>query len=539
MHLTRWIRLGCLLLFATLAARAQETPSVDQLQRQLRELKESFERVQQQQRAQIDALQKQIEALQRPASASAPGTNATSASARELEAELARELGGGSPTNAAAGAPPTTAAAAAAPGWKPSDPIRVGGGKAYADLGLVATFAAGGTTASDVAALQPGGHDPNQRGFTVQGVELSLSGAVDPYFRAAANILYSLDADGESFLEVEEAWMETSALPGNLQVRGGQMFTEFGRLNGQHPHAWAFVDSPLVNARFLGADGLRNPGARISWLAPLQFYSELFLGVQDSHGETAASFRADGALDQAPPGAPPFGYRRAANDRGIAGAGDLLFSPRWANSFDLTEAQTLLAGVSGAFGPNASGGEGDTRSELFGVDVTWKWRSPRHHGGFPFVAVQAEAMLRRYELGAFDWSGVGPDESRVLEADGVTPAALAPETLTDYGTYAQVVWGFRPGWVAGLRGDYVWGDAAEYEQRGLTWAEVGGAAVPLGRDLNRGERWRLSPNLTWYPSEFSKLRLQYNYDDRLDLGVDHSVWLQFEFLLGAHAAHKF
>ena len=59
------------------------------------------------------------------------------------------------------------------------------------------------------------------------------------------------------------------------------------------------------------------------------------------------------------------------------------------------------------------------------------------------------------------------------------------------------------------------------------------------RDQLRRERWRLSPNLTWYPSEFSKIRLQYNYDNRADLGVDHSVWLQFEFLLGAHAAHKF
>jgi hypothetical protein len=61
----------------------------------------------------------------------------------------------------------------------------------------------------------------------------------------------------------------------------------------------------------------------------------------------------------------------------------------------------------------------------------------------------------------------------------------------------------------------------------------------LGRDPLRNQRWRISPNLTWYPSEFSKLRLQYNYDDRRGAGVDHSVWLQFELLLGAHAAHKF
>ena len=97
----------------------------------------------------------------------------------------------------------------------------------------------------------------------------------------------------------------------------------------------------------------------------------------------------------------------------------------------------------------------------------------------------------------------------------------------DWGFYSQVLWGFKPGWVAGLRGDFVAPTkTAIYE-------------TILGRDLDRATRWRISPNLTWYPSEFSKIRLQYNYDDRDGVGVDHSIWLQFEFLLGAHAAHKF
>ena len=61
----------------------------------------------------------------------------------------------------------------------------------------------------------------------------------------------------------------------------------------------------------------------------------------------------------------------------------------------------------------------------------------------------------------------------------------------------------------------------------------------FGVDPQRDTRWRLSPNLTWYPSEFSKIRLQYNYDDRKNIGVDHSIWLQFEFLLGSHGSHKF
>jgi hypothetical protein len=45
--------------------------------------------------------------------------------------------------------------------------------------------------------------------------------------------------------------------------------------------------------------------------------------------------------------------------------------------------------------------------------------------------------------------------------------------------------------------------------------------------------------LTFYPSEFSKIRLQYNYDRGEFFGTEHSIWLQLEFLLGAHGAHKF
>ena len=212
---------------------------------------------------------------------------------------------------------------------------------------------------------------------------------------------------------------------------------------------------------------------------------------------------------------------------------DLLFSPRLAVSFDVTPDQVLLAGSSAGFGPNSRGGPdaGNTRTEIYGIDLTWKWKSPRHHGGFPFVQWQTEGMWRRYDAGAFDWAGE-PDP--VIDATTGAPADLTGETLDDYGLYTQLLYGFRKGWVAGMRLDYAASRPGEYESRDLLYdGEL------LGPDPDRSERWRLAPNLTWYPSEFSKIRLQYNYDDREDLGVDHSVWLQFEFILGAHAAHKF
>jgi ABC-type Zn uptake system ZnuABC Zn-binding protein ZnuA len=214
---------------------------------------------------------------------------------------------------------------------------------------------------------------------------------------------------------------------------------------------------------------------------------------------------------------------------------DLLFSPRASASFDLSDSQILLVGASAAFGPNASGepDAGNTTTQIYGLDLTWKWKPLRHHGGFPFLSWQTEAILRHYDAGAFDWDEDGSgtlDPGEVEDLNTGLPAVLPGETLTDYGFYTQWLYGFRKGWVAGLRLDYLDSERADYERRALA---LDGEA--LGRDPLRSERWRMSPNLTYYPSEFSKLRLQYNVDHRSDAGTDHSVWLQFEFLIGAQA----
>lgn len=492
---------------------AQDAGEVQSLKKQLQQMQENFERSRREQKAQIDALTQKLDALSKaPPVVAAP-------------AEPVATLG------QAQSEPPKKF-------WSPTDPIRISKGNAYADFGLVGTFAAGSSTASDIeGGTQLGGHDPNQRGFTVQGAELNVQGAVDPYFRGNANILFSIDSGGESFMELEEAWLETTSLPWGLSLRGGQILSDFGRVNTQHPHSWAFVDSPLVNARLLGPDGLRNPGVRVGWLMPLPFFSELTFGIQNSQGETASSFRSGGHSHGGEEEGVPLGFRHPDNDRGVKGIGDLLFTPRLATSFDLTDNQTILMGASAAFGPNSSGSSGDTATQIYGVDAYWKWKPSNAEAGFPFVSWQTEAMLRRYQLGAFDWDENGNgalDDGEVLDPNTGLPAVLGRETVTDWGFYSQVLYGFRKGWVAGLRLDYVNGNRADYERLGLT---LDGES--LGRDLERNERWRISPNLTWYPTEFTKIRLQYNYDDRRDIGQDHSVWLQFEFLLGAHSAHKF
>src|SRR3989337_717187 len=375
--------------------------------------------------------------------------------------------------------------------WSPAQPLTVWSmGKTYMNISFDGLFSAAGSTAEDLEKLETGGHDPNQRGFTVQNLETVFEGAIDPYFKGQANIIFQIDKDGESFLEVEEAYLTSMSLPLNLQAKAGTFFTEFGRLNQFDLHAWDFADQPLVNGRFLGPDGMRNPGVRISWLAPTDNYTELFFTVQDSEGETAYSFRNGDGL-----------FGREAVETDVRNIEDLLYVPHIATSFDLTDEQTILLGASAAFGPNSTGMDENTL--IYGLDMFWKWKSKYAAGGFPFVTWQTEVMGRRFEAG-----------------EDIN-AGLPDEVMNNWGTYSQVMWGFKKRWLAGLRGDYV--DGEKYTEDPLSY-----------------ERWRLSPNLTFYPSEFSKIRLQYNYDDILENdSTEHSVFVQFEFLLGSHGAHKF
>lgn len=360
-------------------------------------------------------------------------------------------------------------------------------------MGLSNLFAFGVASEADdtVQELQGGGHDPNRNGFTVQNVELTLSGAVDPYWNGQANIIMLIDAGGETVVELEEAFALSRGLPGGVQIKTGQYFTEFGRHNPQHPHTWAFVDQPLMLTRAFGPDGLRSQGARLSWLMPAPWFSELTLGAQNASGETAVSFLS--APDEEV-GGHVLLERRGRN------ASDLLYALRWLNGFDAGETISVNLGLSGLAGPNATGN--DTSTRIYGADAYLKWTPVQTQRGFPFVAWQAEIVRRHYEAG--------------------DTGTLDREVLKDWGGYTQLQWGFQPGWIAGLR---------------LERADGNGDNAT---DALRDARTRVALNMTWYPSEYSKLRLQFNRDDaeHLDKQVN-ALWLQMEYNLGSHAAHTF
>lgn len=367
---------------------------------------------------------------------------------------------------------------------------------AYMDIALNVLVAAGGSSAPDEvsAGLQGGHHDPHGRGFTLQNTELVLSGAVDPYFKGAANIAMNTDEDGETVVELEEVWAQTTSLPYGLQVKAGKSFLEFGRQNPQHPHQWEFVDQPVVLTRMFGDDGLNGTGARVSWLAPTGFPLEILGGLYEASGNSMASFA--GPAEDGPPAGEQV-------ERDVRTLGDMVALGRVAASADLTDEMPLLAGVSAATGP--SGASTSDRTSIWGADVTLKWKPLANDHGFPFVSFTAEVLRRHFGFDSF------VDDTGTFVPGG---------ELRDTGGYAQAVWGFQRDWTAGVR----------YDRANGTDDDVFG--------LDDRHRWSVA--LTWYASEFSKIRLQLERDDSAALEKRvTSVWVQFEFNLGAHAAHRF
>jgi hypothetical protein len=369
----------------------------------------------------------------------------------------------------------------------------------------------------NIELLQAGGHDPARRGFNLTNLELSLLGAVDPYLDAEVHLIYFLDPEGESQFELEEAFVTSRMLPFGLEEQGfqvefGQSFTEFGRINPTHPHAWDWQDQPIILTRLFGPDGMRGVGTRVGWLLPVPWFSELHAGVQNAQGETTRSFlSSDEAFEETPIGGRPFA------SAGTRSLNDMVYLARWVNGADLGEEWIGQLGFSGLYGPNATGSDG--RTWIYGADWLLKWVPITSDRGWPFVKIEGEIAQRHYQADHF----VDPDTGDVFGHD----------TFTDWGTYLQVLFGFRRGWSAGIRGEYAEGSDDVYDP--------GSAFDDRADDPFRGDRVRVSPLLIFQPSEFSRLRLQYNWDDADFLEDDdtaHSVWLGLEFLIGQHPAHR-
>lgn len=353
-------------------------------------------------------------------------------------------------------------------------------------------------------------HGGLTRGFNLRESELTLTGNVDPYFDA-----WFTAALTEDDIEIEEAWVRTQSLPAGLQLKAGRFLSAIGYHNEKHLHSWQFADQNLAYLSVFGDHGLRGNGLQATWLAPTTSF--LQFGLEAIQGEELERF---GSGIDAEEVAEEFTAVTEAAELNLddksgpkLGVAYLRFGP------DLGTQQGLQLGLSLARHRDVSseheegGDEFVTQGDatLYGLQAVYKF--------FPTGAYGEGGWNIQVEYFHTD-----VQESATYHSD---PAELGLKLDREMGAgYVEVNYGFAPRWQLGARH----------------------AATGLGGEISEGDEKeeldisrRNSLALTWFATEFSKLRLQYSHNDLADEADEsfNQLMLQYNLSLGAHGAHTF
>lgn len=348
------------------------------------------------------------------------------------------------------------------------------------------------------------GVGPGSRGFSLGESEVTLSANVDNLAYGALTL--GLDADNE--VGVEEAFVQSTALPYGLTLKGGRFLSALGYQNEQHAHTWSFVDLPLAHQAFLGGS-YKQDGAQLKWVLPTTQYLELGAELGNGHA-FPGSDRGANALGAALLSA------RTGGDVGTS------HSWRLGASWLRTQANERAWGM-GHDHDHIHADEADHdensfsgTSRIWVLDGVWKW-APNGNGQRTNFTLQGE-YFRRQEAGN---ATIAPNDELPVGAEGSYRSSQS-------GWYVQGVYQFVPQWRVGLRYD-----------------RLSSGSLQLGSDLAEHlaqpeyNPKRTSLMLDWSPSEFQRWRIQLNQDQARQGVKDTQLYLQYQMSLGAHGAHSF
>lgn len=325
-----------------------------------------------------------------------------------------------------------------------------------------------------------------EEGFGLGHTELSLSAPVDDLFEGRLTAVLE-EHDGESEVMLEEAFLQTTAMPWNLSVRGGRFLSQVGYLNSRHLHEDDFVERPAVYRALLGSHYF-DDGLRLNLLLPTPFYwqlgAEAFDGNRLSEGEEDIGVYTVNTR---------FGGDIGGSQSWQAGLSYLHNRQTEGN----TEEASAEAETDHDHSHDHSHGAGYTGKNLYFADLVWKW-SPNGNTRQQQLTLSGE----------------------YLYADDLNEYATSDDTHE--GWYASAVFQFAPQWSAGARYGRVDLRAAHgdhFHDQSLEESDV---------------------MLAWSHSHFSTVRLQYTRQDGEGFDqADNTVMVQYVMSLGAHGAHGF
>ena len=334
-------------------------------------------------------------------------------------------------------------------------------------------------------------------GISLGHSEIVFSNNIDDKFYGQFTLAIA-EHDNEIEVELEEAFFETLSLGRGFTVRGGRFYSALGYLNQQHEHAWDFKDAPLIYRALFGNQYF-DDGLRLSVIMPTDFFLEF--GAEALSGR---KFPAGGEQDGV---GSWIAYSNVGGDIGVSHSWQAGIS-YWAT--DQIERE---------YGGHSHDGAAETPlfagdSKTIGLNAIYKW-APDGNYLERNLKLQFEYFYREDE-----------GSLTLLNSDPLETGSLDGE---QDGWYAQAIWQFARNWRTGIRYDMLDSDNKGSDS---------GVLDEAGLLSNGHSPRRASVMAEWVPSEYSRLRLQYNRDDSYQLS-DNQVYLQYTFSIGAHGAHAF
>ena len=339
-----------------------------------------------------------------------------------------------------------------------------------------------------------------EKGFSVGHTELIMSANIDDKFYGKMTLALA-EHEGATEVELEEAFIQTLGLGNGMTVKAGRFFSEIGYLNKQHVHYWDFADAPLIYRGLFG-NQLIDDGVQFTYVAPTDTFLQLGAEVL-SGSRFPASGRVNGVGAWT-------AFVDIGDDIGIEHSWQLGLSHWQSNDVEGRE-----SGGHGAHGGVAEIPSFSGDSKINALDIVYKWAPDGNPKNTNFK-LQFEYFDRK-ESGTVTMLNSGP------------PVETSSYNGHQKGWYVQMIYQFKAQWRAGLRYDQLGSNNTGSDANVLGEAGLG----------NEGHTpRRSSAMLEWLPSEFSRVRLQYNRDDSYEKS-DNQVFLQYTMSLGSHGAHQF
>ena len=114
---------------------------------------------------------------------------------------------------------------------------------------------------------------PGAAGLRLGESELSFAANIDDKFYGQLTLTMESE-NGQTHTGIEEAYIETTALPEGFTARAGRFYSNIGYLNSHHTHTDYFSDRPLTYQAFLG-NQYGDDGVQLRWVAPTALFVEL------------------------------------------------------------------------------------------------------------------------------------------------------------------------------------------------------------------------------------------------------------------------